>query len=139
LGLIHGLTQHTDSESVGETDRTRERSAMRRIAGLLTIAALAACAAPAAAAPPGHGLITEGPFSCTGLGDTPITHSAGASAYIGDQHYVVASFEFTPTGGTGEPKQFGQKTGLSGSLTCTQQFPGQGNLTVVLLPVAPGT
>lgn len=112
---------------------------MRRIAGLLSSVALAACAAPAAAAPPGHGLTTEGPFSCAGLGDTSITHSVGPSAYIGDQHYVVASFGFTPTSGTTETKRYGRKAGLSGSLTCTQEFPGEGTLTVVLLPVPPGT
>jgi hypothetical protein len=83
-------------------------------------------------------LITEGPFACTGLGETSITHSAGPSAYIGDQHYVVASFGFTPTGGTIETKNFGKKAGLSDPLTCTEQFP-EGTLTVVLLPVPPGT
>jgi hypothetical protein len=111
---------------------------MRRIAGLLGIVALAASAAPAAAAPPGHGLTTEGPFSCAGLGDVSITHSVGPSAYIGDQHYVVASFAFTPIEGTTESKVYGNKAGLSDSLTCTQQFP-EGTLTVVLLPVPPGT
>jgi hypothetical protein len=110
---------------------------MRRIAGLLSIAALAACAAPAAAAPPGNGLITEGPFSCAGIGETTITHSAGLSAYIGDQHYVVASFAFTPTGEATDTKAFGEKAGLSGSLTCTEQFP-EGTFTVVLVPVPPG-
>lgn len=108
---------------------------MRRIVGLLSIAALAASAAPAAAAPPGNGLITQGPFSCAGV-ETTIVHSAGNSAYIGDQHYVLASTSSTPTGGATQTLTFGQKEGLSGSLTCTQVFPER-TLTVVLLPVAP--
>jgi hypothetical protein len=111
---------------------------MRRIAGLLSIVALAVSAAPAAAAPPGSGLITEGPFSCAGLGETSITHSSGLSAFVGDRHYVVASFGFTPTGGTIQVKPFGQKAGLSDSLTCTEEFP-DGTFTVVLVPVPPGT
>ena len=94
---------------------------MRRVAGLLSTAALAVSAAPAAAAPPGKGLVTEGPYSCDGT-ETTITHSAGLSAYIGDQHYVVASF--------------GRRTGLSGAVTCTQASP-EGVFAVVLLPVAP--
>jgi hypothetical protein len=111
---------------------------MRRLAGLVSIVALAAAAAPAAAAPPGGGLVVEGPFSCAGLGETSITHSSGGSAYIGDQHYVVASFGFTPTGGTTDTKPFGEKAGLSDSLTCTEEFP-DGTFTVVLLPVPPKT
>jgi hypothetical protein len=110
---------------------------MRRIAGLLGIVAFAASAAPAAAAPPGNGLITEGPFVCEGIGETMIVHSAGHSAYIGDQHYVVASFGFTPTGGEPQTMQFGQKAGLSGALTCTLELP-EGTFTVVGLPVPPG-
>jgi hypothetical protein len=110
---------------------------MRRIAGLLSIAALATSAASAAAAPPGKGLVTEGPFFCDGV-ETTITHSAGLSAYIGDQHYVVASFSFTPTGEPTETTTYGKKAGLpgSGSVTCTQVVPG-GIFTVVGLPVAP--
>ena len=110
---------------------------MRRIAGLLSVVALAASAAPAAAAPPGNGLITEGPFSCAGLGETTIIHSAGHSASIGDQHYAVAGFAFTPTGEATETKAFGEKAGLPGSLSCTQQFP-EGTFTVVIVPVPPG-
>ena len=110
---------------------------MRRIAGLLSIAALAASAAPAAAAPPGHGLVTDPNFTCAGMGQTTITHSAGRSAYIGDQHYAVASFMFTSTDGTTETFTFGNKAGLSGSVTCTQEQEG-GTFTVVLLPVPPG-
>jgi|SRR5215213_8171015 hypothetical protein len=110
---------------------------MRRIAGLLSIAAVATLAAPAAAAPPGNGLEVEGGFSCAG-GDTTIIHSQGSSAYIGDQHYAVASFAFTPTGGTTDTKQFGQKAGLAGALTCSKEVP-EGTFTVVLVPVPPGS
>ena len=109
---------------------------MRRIAGLVSIAALAACAAPAAAAPPGTGLLTE-EFVCAGLGEASITHSAGHSAYIGDQHYAVLSFSFTPVGGTTETRTFGAKAGLSEALTCSQEFP-EGTFTVVGAPVPPG-
>ena len=108
---------------------------MRRVAGLLSTAALAVSAAPAAAAPPGKGLVTEGPYSCDGT-ETTITHSAGLSAYIGDQHYVVASFSFTPTGEPVDTRMFGRRTGLSGAVTCTQASP-EGVFAVVLLPVAP--
>jgi hypothetical protein len=108
---------------------------MRTAAGLLTIVALAVSAAPAAAEPPGKGLITEGPYSCDGV-ETTITHSAGLSAYIGDQHYVVASFSFTPTGEPVDRRTFGHRTGLSGAVTCTLEEP-DGVFAVVLLPVAP--
>jgi hypothetical protein len=108
---------------------------MRRFAALLTFAVLA-LPASASAAPPGHGLITEGPFTCGGV-ETTIVHSAGLSAYIGDQHYTVASFSFTPDGGTTETQTFGKKSGLGGALSCAQTFPDEGVFTVVLLPVPP--
>jgi len=75
---------------------------------------------------------------CAGLGETTITHSAGLSAYIGDQHYVVASFTFIQTGGETNTTTFGRKGGLSGSLTCTQEVP-EGTFIVVGVPVPPGT
>ena len=108
---------------------------MRTAAGLLTIVALAVSAAPAAAAPPGKGLITDGPYSCDG-GETTITHSAGLSAYIGDQNYMVASFSFTPTCEPVDTRTFGQRTGLSGGVTCKLEEP-DGVFAVVLPPVAP--
>src|SRR4051812_49779258 len=107
---------------------------MRRLASLLTLAALAVPAS-ASAAPPGGGLVTEGPFDCGGTQAT-IVHSQGLSAYIGDQHYAVASFSFTPNGGSTDVKTFGQKKGLSDAISCTEALP-DGGLTVVLLPVPP--
>jgi hypothetical protein len=109
---------------------------MRRIAGLLTIVALVVSAAPAAAAPPGEGLITDDRFICDG-NETSVTHSAGPSAWIGDQHYVAVSFSFTPTGEPADTKTFGHKSGLSGAVTCTQESP-EGTFTVVALPIPPG-
>jgi hypothetical protein len=104
---------------------------MRRIAGLVTLAALALTAAPAVAAPP----VTE-EFDCGGVA-TSIRHPTGTNAWIGDQHYVVASFSFTPDVGATETVSYGKKSGLSGALTCTQPLPG-GVFSVVLLPVPPG-
>ena len=69
---------------------------------------LALCASPATAAPPGHGLITDGPYDCHGI-QTTIVHSVGNSAYIGDQHYVVESFTFTSPNGESETQSFGHK------------------------------
>jgi hypothetical protein len=107
---------------------------MRRFASLLTFAALAVPAS-AFAAPPGGGLVSEGPFDCGGV-EATIVHSHGLSAYIGDQHYAVASLSFTPNGGQPDTKTFGQKNGLSGALSCSETFP-EGVFTVVLLPVPP--
>ncbi len=107
---------------------------MRRFAGLLTLAMLAVPAS-AAAAPPGGGLISE-EFTCGGEATT-IVHSAGLSAYVGDQHYVAKSFSFTPNGGTTETKTFGKKDGLSGAVTCSAEFP-EGVFTVTAVPVPPG-
>ena len=107
---------------------------MRRFAGLLTFAVLAVPSS-AVAAPPGGGLITE-PFTCDGV-ETMVVHSAGLSAYVGDQHYTAASFSFTPTGGGAtETKTFGQRRGLSGAVSCSTQFP-EGVFTVVAVPVPP--
>lgn len=107
---------------------------MRRFAGLLTFVVLAVPTS-ASAAPPGGGLVTEGPFTCDGV-ETTIVHSVGLSAYIGDQHYTVASFSFTPNGGPTETQTFGEKSGLSGALSCSEAFP-EGVFTVVLLRLPP--
>ena len=106
---------------------------MRRFAGFLTFAVLAVPSS-AFAAPPGGGLITE-QFSCGGV-ETTVVHSAGLSAYVDDQHYVVASFSFTPTGGATETKTFGQKSGLPGAVSCSAEFP-EGVFEVVAVPVPP--
>ena len=108
---------------------------MRRFAGLVTFAALAVPAS-AVAAPPGGGLLTE-EFMCGGV-PTTIVHSAGLSAYVGDQHYVAASFSFTPgDGGATETKTFGQRRGLSGAVSCSAVSP-EGEFAVVAVPVPPG-
>ncbi len=107
---------------------------MRRMTALLTLTVLALCASPAAAAPPGHGLITDGPYNCHGI-QTTIVHSVGNSAYIGDQHYVVESFTFTLPNGESETQSFGHKRGLSDPLTCSQVDP-DGTFSVVLVPTS---
>ena len=106
---------------------------MRRLAGLLTLALLAVPAS-AAAAPPGGGLVSE-EFTCGGEATT-IVHSGGLSAYVGDQHYVAKSFSFTAPGQPTETKSFGKKGGLSGEVTCSEEFP-EGTFTVVAVPVPP--
>lgn len=107
---------------------------MRRITGLTTLAALTLGASTAAAAPPGHGLITDGPYDCNGV-QTTIVRSVGNSGYIGDQHYVVESFTFTSSSGTSETRSFGHKGGLSDAQICSQSD-DDGTFTVVLLPTS---
>ena len=107
---------------------------MRRFAGLLALAVLAVPSS-AAAAPPGGGLISE-QFSCGGV-ETTVVHSSGLSAYVDDQHYVAASFSFTPAGGgPTETKTFGHKSGLAGAVSCSLDFP-EGKFEVVAVPVPP--
>lgn len=106
---------------------------MRRFAGLLTFAVLAVPSS-AVAAPPGGGLISE-PFMCGGVATT-IVHSAGLSGWVGDQQYVATSSSFTPTGGATVTQTFGQKSGLSGTITCSAEFP-EGTFTVTAVPVPP--
>jgi hypothetical protein len=110
-----------------------EGASMRRFAGLLTLAVLAVPSS-AIAAPPGGGLITE-PFTCGGT-ETMVVHSAGLSAWVGDQHYAAASFSFTPNGGVTETRTFGKKLGLSGAISCSTVFP-EGVFAVVAVPVPP--
>lgn len=97
---------------------------MRKVrVALLALVSVAVFAAPAAAAPPGQGLEAL-PTTCDGTATT-VTALAGASFWVGDQHYLLTSFTgtFTPEGG-GTPETFtmtfGQKTGLGGSeITCS--------------------
>jgi hypothetical protein len=103
--------------------------------------ALLACtalAAPATAAPPGAGLETV-PVTCDDDQTTTVTVSAGASFWLGEQHYVLTSFAvtFTPAGG-GDPEMFsktyGQRRGLAGDeITCTATLeePGEGTAVIV--------
>src|SRR3954463_13586402 len=104
----------------------------RRTAGLLAVSALAVTAPSAAAAPPAGEA-----FICNGE-PTTVVHAEGNSATIGDQHYVVASFSFTPTGGATEVKTAGKKTALCTPLPGTPPVDG-GTFGVVLLPVPPGS
>ena len=107
---------------------------MRHFAALLTFAVLAVPSS-AVAAPSGGGLISE-QFDCGGV-ETTIVHSNGLSAFVDDQHYVAASFSFTPAGGGAtETKTFGQKRGLAGAVSCSQEFP-EGLFEVVAVPVPP--
>ena len=72
---------------------------------------------------------------CGGV-ETTVVHSSGLSAYIGDQHYVVTSFSFTPTGGTADTKAFGEKKGLSGAISCSAESP-EGTFTATAVPIPP--
>ena len=91
-------------------------------AGMLA-ATSAALLVPAAAAgaPRGNGLDTT-PAVCAGQ-ETVVTHSAGSTFWLGDDHYVITVFTgtFTPVGG--EPETFtktsGNKNGLGPTITCT--------------------
>jgi hypothetical protein len=109
---------------------------------LLALLSVAMFAAPAAAAPPGQGLESF-PVTCAGTTIT-VTASAGASFWIGNQHYVLTSLTgtFTPEGG-GTPETFtqtyGVKAGLAGSeITCSGAFvePGEGTFAFTATGVA---
>jgi hypothetical protein len=100
---------------------------MRRSRGvftavLATVAALAAPAGAVADAPPGEGLVTDDRFSCDN-GASIIVHSAGPSSWIEGGHYLVASRTFVFADGTTEVTTLGEKSGLSGTVTCTAEFP----------------
>ena len=87
---------------------------MKARAAIITSSALlglTAFAAPAAAAPPGAGLDTF-QATCGGLGVVTVTTGRGASFWLGDQHYLLTSFN--PTTGPGT-FQYGHRTGLQGT------------------------
>jgi len=91
---------------------------------------LAAFASPAVAAPPGAGLDTF-TATCEGPGDVTVTSSRGASSWVGDQHYLLTSFD----DGTGT-FHYGHRTGLQGTeIHCTAVRDGVTiNVTVVAVP-----
>ena len=57
---------------------------------MVAASALAAPAGARADTPPGAGLVTDDQFRCDNAA-TVIVHSAGPSAWIDDDHYVVVS------------------------------------------------
>lgn len=121
---------------------SKEGRPMKKVrVALLALLSVAVFAAPAAAAPPGQGLESF-ELDCDGTTVTA-TVSAGASFWIGDQHYVLTSFTgtFTPEEGTPETftKTYGQRTGLAGSeITCSVTFvePGEGTFAITATAVA---
>jgi hypothetical protein len=68
----------------------------------------------------GHDTITA---TCTVLGTVTVHATSGASAWVGDTHYVLLRFQgtFTPTSGPAESftKSYGQKRGFGTTYTCT--------------------
>jgi hypothetical protein len=110
------------------------------IATSLGILASTALVGPAAAAPPGAGLETV-TATCAGQ-EVTATVTAGASFWIGEQHYLLSSFTgtFTPVEGDPETftKTYGQRQGLAaGEITCTgsEEVPGEGTFTFVVTAV----
>ncbi|TDW86222.1 MULTISPECIES: hypothetical protein [Kribbella] len=107
--------------------------------GASTVAAVALPALPAVAdAPPGHGLETFTVACAEGAITVVGTPGDSASRWIDDQHMVLLSISFTPTGGVEiVAKTFGKKTGLaSNAVSCTVTDP-DGTATVVRVPVPP--
>jgi hypothetical protein len=68
----------------------------------------------------GHETISA---SCTVLGNVTVHVTSGASAWIGDSHYVLLRLQgtFTPTSGPAESftKTYGRKRGFGQSYACT--------------------
>lgn len=136
---------------------------MRRrmlLAFVPAIAAAALAAAPAAGkVPQGQGLVLELGVTCEGGASMSVlvTHGGGSTAWFPatGEHIVLktffGTFTFTPEGG-GAPivesftKNYGQKSGLGDTTTCTQSFaetiPGEGtvtgSITAEVLVVPPG-
>jgi hypothetical protein len=112
-----------------------------RISRLLALAVVSALAAPSGAladTPPGAGLVTDDQFGCDN-GATIIVHSAGPSAWIDDDHYLVASRTLTFADGTTDVQTLGAKSALTETITCTAQFPSASvSLTLVRVPPATG-
>jgi len=104
------------------------------------MAAAGALAAPAGAladTPPGAGLVTDDHFACDN-GATIIVHSAGPSAWIDDDHFLVVGRTFTFTDGTTELQTLGEKSGLTDTITCTAEFPSA-SVSLSLVRVRPAT
>jgi hypothetical protein len=61
--------------------------------------------------------------TCTVLGNVTVRASSGASAWIGNSHYVLLRLQgtFTPTSGPAESftKTYGRKRGFGQTYTCT--------------------
>jgi len=91
---------------------------------------LAAFASPAVAAPPGAGLVTF-PATC-GSQAVTVTASAGASFWMGDQHYLLTSIDAPGM----FHKDYGHRTGLQGTeVQCTATVEGVTvNVTAVTVP-----
>jgi hypothetical protein len=91
---------------------------------------LAAFASPAVAAPPGAGLETF-PATC-GSQAVTVTASAGASFWMGDQHYLLTSIDVPGM----FHKDYGHRTGLQGTeVHCTATLDGVTvNVTAVAVP-----
>jgi hypothetical protein len=116
------------------------KEAPMSISRLLALAAVSALAAPAGAladAPPGAGLVTDDQFGCDN-GATVIVHSAGPSAWIDDDHYVVVSRTLRFTDGSTDVQTLGQKSGLGDTIECTAVFPSV-SIALTLVRVPPAT
>jgi hypothetical protein len=91
---------------------------------LALIGALAALAVGSAVAGgssgKGHQTLSA---TCTVLGSVTVHASSGASAWVGNTHYVVLRLQgtFTPTSGPAESftKTYGNKRGFGTTYTCT--------------------
>ena len=81
---------------------------------------LTVLATPAYAAPPGVGLQTF-PATCNG-GSVTVTTGGGAGFWLDDQHYVLTTLDVTfetEQGPVTFHKDYGHRTGLTDSITCT--------------------
>ncbi|MEU4602484.1 hypothetical protein AB0F43_05850 [Kribbella sp. NPDC023972] len=109
------------------------------IASSLALLASTVFVGTAAAAPPGAGLETV-QATCGGQ-EVTATVTAGATFWVGEQHYLLTSFTGTFTPVEGEPetftKTYGQRQGLADEITCTgtEEVPGEGTFTFVVTAV----
>ena len=106
----------------------------RAAAGFAVVAASLALAAPASAAK------LEITATCEGMGEVKVTTSSGAPFWIGDVLYLPLTFRVTAGGDTIFEKNYGGRSGLTGTtIRCTTPPNELGNefeVTAVRVPPA---